>query len=359
MTRRIVICCDGTWNVPDDKTPTNVVHFARSIAPVSPGGTTQIVFYDQGVGTGSLMDRYVGGIFGKGLEKNIGDAYRFLVHNYQDGDEVFLFGFSRGAYTARSVAGMIRNVGLLHKAALDKFLCAFNLYINRDAGPTSSEAETFRSKFSREIDIHFIGVWDTVGALGIPIQGLRWLTRGKHLFHDVELSGSVKNGFHAISIDEKREAFIPSIWDSVKKNGQVVEQVWFAGVHSDVGGGYSRSGLSDLAYDWMKEKAEGCGLEFDDEYISQKIHEDYLTEPHVSKRGIYKYLRSRNREIGNISRSTEKVHPGIEAKFNAPGGSYRPDNLARFLAAPEHPVAETAWKAPGSDDDSEEEEPAE
>lgn len=145
----------------------------------------------------------------------------------------------------------------------------------------------------------------------------------------------------------------------MKKDGQVVEQVWFAGVHSDVGGGYSRSGLSDLAYDWMKEKAAGCGLEFDDEYISQKIHEDYLTEPHISKRGIYKYLRSRNREIGNISRSTEKVHPGIEAKFNAPGGSYRPDNLARFLAAPEHPVAETAWKAPGSDDDSEKEEPAE
>ena len=348
MMRRIIICCDGTWNAPDGKNHTNVVKLARSIMPVSPDGISQIVFYDQGVGTGPWLDRWTGGAFGAGLEKNIGDAYRFLVHNYEDGDEVFLFGFSRGAYTARSVAGLIRNAGLLHKTEADEFLKAFALYRRKDAGPDSADATAFRSKYSREIGIHFIGVWDTVGALGIPVGGLRWLTRRKHGFHDVELSGSVKNGFHAISIDEMRKPFKPSLWKTKKKAGQVVEQVWFAGVHSDVGGGYTRAGLSDLAFDWMKEKAEGCGLAFDDKYVESIVRPDHMAGPHNSKKGIYRYSRAYHRPIGEDSRETEAVHPGIEAKFNASDVPYRPGNLAMYLGNAEHRIAVTKWKAPGA-----------
>ncbi|MDP6822105.1 MAG: DUF2235 domain-containing protein [Dehalococcoidia bacterium] len=349
MTRRIVICCDGTWNTPDRSNPTNVVKLARSITPVSSDGTSQIVFYDLGVGTGPWLDRYTGGALGMGLVKNIEDAYRFLIHNYEPGDDVFLFGFSRGAYTARSLAGLIRNVGLLHKTQVDEFQNAFALYRRKDAGPESSEARAFRNRHAREIDIHFVGVWDTVGALGIPLGGLRWLTRRKHGFHDVELSRGVKNGFHALAIDEKRGSFKPSLWMAKKKEGQVVEQVWFAGAHSDVGGGYYRAGLSDMAFDWMKEKAEGCGLAFDEEYVESIIHVDHLSGPHDSKKGLFKFTRGYHRILGDASGGTEAVHPGIDAKFKAPEMAYRPDNLARYLADPDHRIAVTKWKVPGDD----------
>ena len=125
MSKRIVISSDGTWNRPDQKNPTNVIKMARAILPTAPDGKCQVVFYDQGVGTGKRLDRWLGGAFGQGLEKNVEDAYRFLMHNYDEGDEIYLFGFSRGAFTARSTVGMIRNSGLLHKTHADRFSKAY------------------------------------------------------------------------------------------------------------------------------------------------------------------------------------------------------------------------------------------
>ena len=170
--KRIVVCSDGTWSVPDKERPTNVTRMARAVAPTAPDGRVQVVFYDAGVGTEGLWSRFAGGVSGKGIEKNIRDCYRFLMHNYEEGDEIYLFGYSRGAYTVRSLAGMVRNVGLLWKSEAGELGRAYQLYRRRDAGPSSEEARAFRAAHSQEAAITFIGVWDTVGALGIPLRRL-------------------------------------------------------------------------------------------------------------------------------------------------------------------------------------------
>ena len=204
-----------------------------------------------------------GGAFGHGLEDNVYEAYRFLVGNYEPGDELFLFGFSRGAFTARSLAGMIRKCGILERQHVRRYPAAIALYRD-DQHPDSPAARTFRRAHAvggdATLPIRFIGVWDTVGALGIPLRGLRGLTRHKYQFHDTELSGSVAQACHALAIDERRAPFEPTLWAYRPKPGQTVEQVWFAGVHSDVGGGYPDTGLADITLEWMIDRAQGAGL---------------------------------------------------------------------------------------------------
>lgn len=184
--KRLVLCCDGTWNSADQERdgvpcPTNVVRLAYRVAKRD-GQTPQIVYYDQGVGTGNVVDRYSGGAFGEGLEDNILDAYRFLVANYESGDELFLFGFSRGAFTARSIGGMIRKCGILRRDSVQHYRDAVALYRN-EAHPDDDGPNNFRKQYSvdgaTDTKIKCIGVWDTVGSLGIPLRGLRAFTRAK------------------------------------------------------------------------------------------------------------------------------------------------------------------------------------
>ncbi|UCE64547.1 MAG: DUF2235 domain-containing protein, partial [Nitrospirota bacterium] len=164
--KRLVICYDGTWNNPEDtkqgegEAITNVVKLARAIKPQDTDGVQQIVFYDWGIGTGGLWDTLTGGALGKGIDKNIQDGYRFLVHNFVRGDELFLFGFSRGAYTARSLVGLIRNCGLLKKTHADRIVEAYDQYRSPNK-PDSREAKGFREDFSRKVNVKFLGVWDT------------------------------------------------------------------------------------------------------------------------------------------------------------------------------------------------------
>ncbi len=261
--KRIVICSDGTWQTPNQDNITHVLEMARAVLPTAPDGTAQVVFYDWGVGTESWINRLVGGVSGKGIDKNIRDCYRFLAHNYEDGDEIYLFGFSRGAYTVRSLAGLIRNCGILTKAEAGRLPEAYAMYRRHDAGPNSEVAKTFRSRNSREAMVRFIGVWDTVGALGIPLRGLSKLTAHRYEFHDVELSRYVQHASHALAIDERRGPFRPSLWQAKPKEGQIVEQVWFAGVHSDVGGSLDPA-LGMPSFDWMKERASSAGLALDE-----------------------------------------------------------------------------------------------
>ncbi|MCD6220011.1 DUF2235 domain-containing protein, partial [Candidatus Calescamantes bacterium] len=347
-----VICSDGTWNTPDQKqegkyNPTNVVKMARAIAPVSEDGKHQVVFYDWGIGADQWgLDRLTGGAFGNGLDKNIEDAYRFLMHNYEEGDEIFLFGFSRGAYTVRSLVGLIRNSGLLKKIHADKFEEAYKLYRDEEE-PDSPKIKKFRKKYSREIEIEFIGVWDTVGALGIPVSGFRWLRKWlnkrirwlkkRYEFHDTELSHIVKNAFHALAIDEKREPFKPTLWKDKPKEGQRVEQVWFAGVHGDVGGGYKDSKLGDVAFMWMKEKAQECGLAFNREYIKEVIHPDPMGRLHNSFVGFFKLLGEYLRPIGKTS--TEKLHPSVIERYKKYKPPYKPQNLVEYLNRPGFKIA--------------------
>lgn len=329
--KRIVICCDGTWNRPDSPNPTNVVRLSGLVAPVSSDGVPQITFYDQGVGTGNLLDKLIGGTFGKGLDQNIKDAYLFLAHNYSEGDEVYFFGYSRGAYTARSTVGLIRNCGLLRRGHFDQLDEAFALYQKRDESADTSEAIAFRSNHSLEIDIKFVGVWDTVGSLGMPLRGLRWFSRNKYQFHDTQLTSRVKNAYHAVAIDERRGPFVPTLWSGDSKPGQRIEQCWFTGVHSDVGGGVRIDGLSDITLRWMMDKSAESGLSFDEGMAAATISPDPFSYLHNSMIGMYKFTRGQTREIGVISPTTETVSGSAVERFERVESEYRPENLARYL----------------------------
>ena len=277
MPKQLVVCCDGTWNVPDElrdgvAAPTNVARLALGVA--TGDGTGQLLFYEPGVGT-SPDDRLLGGVFGFGLSHNVCNGYRFLAENYESGDQLFLFGFSRGAYTARSLGGLIRNCGILRREHADRVDEAFAFYRDRTSHthPSALASQIFRRMYAYDEDaIHFIGVWDTVGALGIPDELPGWEEIGKHLlrwqelwgFHDTQLSSHVANAFHALAIDETREPFKPTLWTQDSPvAGQTLEQVWFSGVHTEVGGGSRDAALSDIALLWMLERATACGLKLD------------------------------------------------------------------------------------------------
>jgi uncharacterized protein (DUF2235 family) len=219
------------------------------------------------VGT-TRSDKFTGGAFGVGLSRDVISAYRYIVATYEPGDQLFLFGFSRGAFTARSTAGFIRNCGILRREHADRIEDAYKLY--RSSNPTTEprgiEATLFRQSYSYEPPIHFIGVWDTVGALGIPLSGWRlinWFNR-RWQFHDTNLSSKVGSAFQALAIDEQRAPFRPTLWThpAGAPAGQRLEQVWFSGVHCDIGGGYSHHQLSDISLSWMVDRARSCGLEF-------------------------------------------------------------------------------------------------
>ncbi|WP_428331622.1 DUF2235 domain-containing protein [Mucilaginibacter sp.] len=273
--KRIITCCDGTWNRPGQKdqgvvTMTNVQKLAHLVCSSDPAGTTQLSHYQPGVGTsGNWLQRLAGGVGGAGLDQNIIDAYRFIALNYEEGDLNYLFGFSRGAYTARSLGGFIVNCGILKKEHIHRLGEAFALYRDRDpeSHPNSQAALVFKAKYSHEPAIHFIGVWDTVGDLGIPLQIFQWLDGKKYRFHDTQLASIVRYAYHAMAIHEHRKLFNATLWQlsangKAKLRPQTLEQVWFPGAHSNVGGGYRDTALSDATLEWMIGKAEGAGLAF-------------------------------------------------------------------------------------------------
>jgi uncharacterized protein (DUF2235 family) len=265
--RRIVLCFDGTWNKPADENlaaeeqvETNVCRFYRSVKEAGADGLQQLKWYDEGVGT-KWYDRFIGGAIGVGLEKNILDGYKFLAQQYQDGDEVYVLSFSRGAYTARSLVGLLRNCGLVENKRLPlRIAMAYGIYRTRDDGPDSPTALQFKAKFSRVIKLKFLGVWDTVGALGIPLDLLQRLNMQFYEFHDTKLSTIVENACHAIAVDEHRVDYDACLWTPEVKPEQSLQQRWFLGAHCDVGGGYKDRRLSDLALSWMQDNAAAAGL---------------------------------------------------------------------------------------------------
>lgn len=333
MPRRLIVCCDGTWNTRT-KLPTNVIKMARAILPEGQDGTTQVVFYDEGVGTsGGTIERLTGGAFGVGLSENVLDAYLFLLHNYVDGDAIYLFGFSRGAYTARSVVGLVRKCGLLHKRHADRLSEAYDLYRRRDDTPDMPEAEQFRAHYSRSpIPVKFVGVWDTVGALGVPIDlPFRFLSRRNYEFHDCKPSRSIEFAYQALAIDERRGPFRPTLWEQQPNaTRQTLEQVWFPGVHRDVGGGSRSCGLSDIAFLWMKEKAQATGLAFDEEYLGNLLDPDELADKQESRTFPYTLLPASQRPIGEGYAGRESVHESALRRFEELD-EYSPRNLTAYL----------------------------
>jgi len=276
MPKRLILCFDGTWDRPDPTgIESNVCKFYESLPNgTMADGSVQQKWYEAGVGT-NWYDRISGGAFGLGLDGKIQDGYQWLVENYPEPDEhtteVFIVGFSRGAYTARSLVGMIRNVGLLSPENIHRMSDAYSIYRQRDANADTDQAQAFRARYSREITIEFLGVWDTVGALGIPLSALQWLNKAEYAFHDTELSKIVLNAAHAVAVDEHRIDYQVSLWDPTAKAGQTVEQRWFIGAHTDVGGGNSSQLLSAITLRWMQDKAEAAGL------VVDHVHKPTLT----------------------------------------------------------------------------------
>lgn len=255
---RHVLFFDGTWNDPQDRT--NVYRLARNLEDFD-GKVEQRFFYDAGVGT-EAFSKVAGGATGHGLSANLQQGYDWLARHYRHGDEIYVFGFSRGAYTARSLVGLIRKCGLLHIVTPDLLELAEGLYRDKDIAPDAPQCALFRHHYSREVRIRLLGVWDTVGALGIP--GTHLTHRGYFSWHDTELSKIVDHAYHAMALDEHRETFDIEFWTSAdgtrKPENLDVEQRWFVGAHANVGGGYGDDPLAELPLLWMQEKAVAAGL---------------------------------------------------------------------------------------------------
>jgi uncharacterized protein (DUF2235 family) len=294
--KRIVLCFDGTWQSVDDPSSiTNVVRVAQAVLPVA-NGVEQICYYQAGVGSDGGIDRILGGAFGAGLRNNVKRALAYLSLNWNadEADEIYIFGFSRGAYTARAVAGVIGAVGGIPKQEhFDKLPEFWNYYRKDPKVRESNDPDAINEKkkmrdwcYPDDKDraaspiITCLGVWDTVGSYGIPagfgLGGLaRRLTSWTKGFHDREFGSHVGVGLHALALDERRRGFPPTAW--TVENGKPlpdghVEQVWFSGVHSNVGGSYPLSGLSDIALIWMMARvADLTELEFDKDFIADNF----------------------------------------------------------------------------------------
>jgi uncharacterized protein (DUF2235 family) len=341
--KRLIVCCDGTWNTPDqhedgESRVTNVRKIASAILPTSREGIPQIVFYHAGVGAslGFDLSHWIGGAFGAGLSEIILTAYRFLVDNYEEDDQLFFFGFSRGAYAVRSLAGFIRNCGIVKKLHDEQVAYGYGLYKRGDesAEPEGEEAVAFRELYAHEPTIHCLGVWDTVGALGIPGNILARLTENTWQFHDVKLSRIVRNAYQALALDEQRSDFQATLWEQQPDaENQVLEQVWFPGVHGNVGGGYIDAGLSDIALLWIIEKAQSCGLSFSGDYIARKISPMITGTLRDSRTGFF-YLRPRKaRQVGMVVGGCESVHWSVDERIRALiTPEYRPINISQFLS---------------------------
>lgn len=213
--------------------------------------THQVVKYADGVGTGVF--RLTGGALGVGLSANVRELYHFVAENYEPGDRVALFGFSRGAFTVRSLVGMIGTCGILKTPTKDTVAAVFKTFKSRRR--TDNLACDTHGPQSRTA-VHVIGVWDTVGALGVPFELLNRLNPWSHHFHDTSLSCHVPFAFQALAIDETRKVFAPTRWTNVPVPSRVVEQVWFVGAHSNVGGSLEIRALSDISLKWMCDQLQ-------------------------------------------------------------------------------------------------------
>ncbi len=341
MTRRLIVCADGTWNTPDEQsdgvpTPTNVCKMKEALAASGPDGSAQLVYYHDGVGTGGGLNHLLGGITGQGIDDNIKACYAWLCKTYIEGDEMFLFGFSRGAYTARSLAGLIRKCGLLKPEFANKVDDAYSFYRN-DIVPSAPGAVQYRAQYSLERYVTFIGVWDTVGALGIPIPALKFLDGKKYQFHDVTLSSTVTYGYQALAIDEERVPFEPCVWEQGAAPNQTLEQVWFVGAHSNVGGGYPNAGLSDLTFQWMQTRAAAAGLGFDPAYVASHIDPspvapltDSMTQMYLALGRLIRQIRTPRLDANHQPINThESLHKSAFDRFQTP--SYSPKNITDFF----------------------------
>jgi uncharacterized protein (DUF2235 family) len=365
MARNIVVCFDGTNNEYGPNN-TNVVRLYEWLErDLNARDGTQIAFYDPGVGTFSIfgaswiaqkistwIGKTLGSMFGYGLHQNIEDGYEYLMNNYLPGDRIYIFGFSRGAFTARCLAGLITTYGLLQKGSknlIPYLMAMYHQGKHRQEGQAEI-VDGFSDAFCHDVRVHFLGVWDTVASIG-------YLWRKK--FHDEKLSPKVAFAYQAMAIDEFRRKFPVSCWDApnaapdeeravleelaLRKplSRQIVQQVWFAGAHCDVGGSYEDKGLSDIGWVWMMDKAAACGLVFADnprglplkwhddtsQNIGGKLHDE-------SVRWKWIWMGRRRRAVPDSA----YVHKSVQDRIDS-NSKYRPRNLDTANLATTYKIA--------------------
>lgn len=355
--KRLAIFLDGTWNAVGDNT--NVWRLKSLCAKRSTDRSAQVSYYGVGV------NGFKGGGFGKGVSENIADAYEWLIDEYNPGDEIFIFGFSRGAYTARSLAGFIAKCGLLKPGAplgvnqlYERYRRADDRTIwtifDRLADGTLNATleERWMMKYAQCVPIKFIGVWDTVGALGVPVLSIPGVSRSTLGFLHTGLRRPIEHGFHALAIDEHRYAFSPTLWTIRKPKDQAVkvapprpltsvEQRWFAGAHANVGGGCHSDLLAQVPLRWIMSKASLHGLAFrndveiDGDVLAAPISDSYSEFMY----GAYsKFTRRQHRPIGEPSpEEPEFTNPTVNETIDSSVFSrwrsrkdYRPPNLVNW-----------------------------
>nr|POE64849.1 uncharacterized protein CFP56_69541 [Quercus suber] len=440
--KKLIVCCDGTWKNsasslvtgssllpgwsfffpaknPVEQTPTNVTRISRAIKPVDRQQRSQIVYYQAGIGTeGGILSRAIAGAIGQGLAQNVREAYSFIALNYVEGDEVYLIGFSRGAYTARSVAGLIGDFGLLTRDGLDHFLNIFNDWENsgranyrsalmQDDASFSIKADVtdikawtsaYKTELRRigyamqqDVPIQAVGVWETVGALGIPLNpflqrlGLPWHIR-PYRFFDTALSSTIKHAFQALALDEHRAAYYPAVWEKPSPFSTTLKQTWFPGVHSGVGGGYADAGLSTITLAWMMSQLSTF-IDFDPAYLRKQFELEQrrlraarapasafqwaASQLRDSAQGLAKLLGSSTRTPGRYYRydriadrasatqtlqnTHEHIHYAVRSRLHTGGlnmrgrmAAYRPKALAEYdLAGQDAEPGQAVWKYDG------------
>jgi uncharacterized protein (DUF2235 family) len=356
--KRLAVFLDGTWNnVGDD---TNVWRLKSLCAPTGTDGLSQLAYYERGV------DGFLGGWFGKGLDQNITNAYQWLIDHYDSGDDIFIFGFSRGAYTARSLAGFIAKCGLLRAGGALGVTQLYQRYRRTDArtlwalldaggtGADLTREEQWMLKYSMPVHIKLVGVWDTVGELGIPLLSIPGISRSTLGFLTTGLRRPIDSGFHALAIDEHRRAFSPTLW-TVRSSGNPgpddpppralssVEQRWFVGAHANVGGGYESDPLPQIPLRWMMRKASLHGLAFrnDIELDGDEVKADICDSYRDFMYGLYRWFSPPYyRPIGAPPTPTadgthcnvnETIDASVFERWNN-DTSYRPPNLAEWAA---------------------------
>lgn len=364
--KTLVVCCDGTWNTP--RTETNIFRtyqFLRgrlanaseasrgngvlTCAGQAQDGADVALFYDAGVGTTNWLTRIAEGATGAGLSDNVRDAYHFLGHEYTSGANIYVFGFSRGAYTARSLCGFIKKAGLLKSPSrIDVDRAYLNRYATepgvaqRQPGWSFSDVKTWKNLLTQsigdlagkvagpdlatlpmhtDVKIRFVGVYDTVGALGIPLPRVEKVNDAIVGFHDTSISSLVEHAVHALAVDEKRGPYVPALWTlgsgGALALGQTVLQVWFPGVHSDIGGGYPAApggpgkGIGDITLNFMLRQAANRGLMQEPTQPTPPLTLVELPDQHESLNETWQILSRRLKILPDGERSigpTAAVH---------------------------------------------------
>lgn len=357
--KNLAVFLDGTWDTVDDNT--NVWRIKSLCAPIAADGRQQLSYYSVGVGT-SVGEKFRGGVLGYGVDHVVRNAYQWLIENYDPGDDIFLFGFSRGAFEARSLAGLISRYGILRRGSplgvtqlfdryklgfAPKFLSTIN-NATRDNDKTLTTEERWLHKYSRDVGVNFIGVWDTVGALGLslPIH-IPGVSDSSFKFYDPNLRQNYKHAFHALAIDEQRVTFAPTLWTKLASNNAPdrdlasVEQRWFAGTHGNVGGGYKNDILPQLSLRWIMNKAETCGLRFlemvavDDDFRAALIPDSRMEFLHglyaALEKPFYRAIGAAPQPVNDTTSHSinETIDASVFERWNF-DPLYRPRNLVEW-----------------------------